>query len=109
MPTINRTTARDRARNASTGIDKHLASEKSIPLDGTQQAPEDVKKELALFITLADAAVTAREQWILAVKAERAEKGKVLPLLQALKSYCILKFGPDETGTLADFGFPARK
>jgi hypothetical protein len=107
--TMNRTTARDRARNASSGIDKHLANEKSIPLVGTQQAPEDVKKQLALFITLADAAVTAKEQWLLAVKAERAEKSKVLPLLAALKSYCILKFGPDATDTLADLGFTVRK
>ncbi len=106
---INRTTVRDRARNASAGIDKHLASEKSIPLMGTQQTPEDVKKQLALLVTLADAAVTAREQWLLAVRAEQTGRSKVLPLLGALKSYCILKFGPDATDALADFGFTLRK
>ncbi len=106
---INRTAVRDRARNASAGVDKHLTSEKSIPLLGTQQTPEDVKKELALFITLSDAAVTAREQWLEAIKAEQTEKSKVLPLIGALKSYCILKFGPDATSTLADFGFTERK
>jgi hypothetical protein len=105
----NRTTTRDRCRNATAGIDKHLASEKTIPLDGAEVAPADIKKAFTSLIAFADASVAAKGQLTVAVQAERASRTHVLAWLDALKSYCILKFGKGAVDTLADFGFAPPK
>lgn len=105
----NRTTLRDRCRMAMAGIDKHLASETTIPLDGAAKAPADIKKALQGTIDSADATQAARAQWLDASKAEGNQSDTIVPLLASLRAFVILKFGSADVSTLADFGFTPRK
>jgi hypothetical protein len=106
---INRTTLRDRCRLAMAGIDKYLASETSIPLDGSPKAPADIKKALQGTIDSADATQAARGKWLDASRSEVAQNDATLALLASLKSFVLLKFGSASVATLADFGFTPRK
>jgi hypothetical protein len=105
----NRTTLRDRCRMAMAGIDKHLASETTIPLDGAAKAPADIKKALQGTIDAADATQAARANWLDASRAERSQGDGIVSLLASLRAFVILKFGGADVATLADFGFTPRK
>jgi hypothetical protein len=109
MSIINRTTLRDRCRLAMSGIDKHLAGEPPIPVGGSTEAPAAVKQSLQNMVNASDATQVARGEWIDASQSEQAMREVVVPLLSALKSFVLLKFGDKDTATLADFGFTARK
>jgi hypothetical protein len=109
MSTINRTTLRDRCRQAMAGVDKHLAGEPSIPLGGSTETPTVVKQSLQNMVTAADATQVARGEWIDASQAEKGLRDETIVTLSALKSFVLLKFGDKDTATLADFGFTARK
>jgi hypothetical protein len=106
---INRTTLRDRCRMAMAGIDKYLASEVTIPLDGSAKAPADVKKALQSSIDAADATQTARAVWIDSSAAEQNLHDSTVSMLASLRSFVLLKFGSNALATLADFGFKPRK
>jgi hypothetical protein len=109
MNSKSRTVLRDRCRNAITGIDKHLSSEPSLPLDGESLTPAQVKARFQDLITSADATDTARGHLSDAVKAEQLLQIAAEALLLALKSLVALKFGKKAAAVQADFGFKPRK
>jgi hypothetical protein len=106
---VARTTLRDRCRLAMAGIDKYLASEPTIPLDGSANAPADIKKVLQNTIDAADATLAARAVWVASSSAEQALHDSTLSMLASLRSFVMLKFGSNAIATLADFGFEPRK
>jgi hypothetical protein len=106
---IDRTTLRDRCRMAMAGIDKYLASEATIPLDGTATPPADVKKGLQNTINAADATEAARAVWLASSAAEQGLRDTTVSTLTSLRSFVMLKFGSNAIATLADFGFQPRK
>ncbi len=106
---INRATLRDRARNAAAGVTKDLAGVTTITLNGVDYTLATLTALLQSFVTLADAAVTARGAWLVAVQKEQAARAGIVAVLAALRSYVILKFGEAAVDTLADFGFSPRK
>jgi hypothetical protein len=105
----NRSTLRDRCAKAIAGTKQHLASEPSVPLEGTSYTPAAVEARFQSAIDAADATVTARGVFRDAVKAEAAQRAGILLFLTALKAYVVLKFGQDAAATQADFGFVPRK
>ncbi|HEY3816956.1 MAG TPA: hypothetical protein VGL81_07295 [Polyangiaceae bacterium] len=109
MPTLNRTTLRDRCRNAIAGVKKDLASVTTITLNGVDYTAATLTTLLQSFIDLADAAVTARASWLIAVQKEAVMLTQILGVLSALKAYVTLKFGPGAVDTQADFGFSPKK
>lgn len=106
---IDRTTLRDRCRMAMAGIDKYLASETSIPLNGIATAPADVKKALQNTINTADATEAARAVWVASSATEKGLRGTTVSTLSSLRTFVMLKFGSNALATLADFGFQPRK
>ena len=104
---IDRTTLRDRCRMAMAGIDKHFASDPSIPVNGSDKTPADVKGALQSNITAADTTQATRATWLAASHAEQALHDSTVSLLATLRSYVVLKLGT-EAATLADFGFSPR-
>ncbi len=105
---INRTTLRDRCRMAAAGIDKYLANEPSIPIDGTAMTPADLKKALQKHIAAADGTQAAHAAWLSASGAETTLHDDTVSTLASLRSFVVLKFGSKNQTTLTDFGFPPR-
>jgi hypothetical protein len=106
---LNRTTLRDRCRLAMAGIDKYLATETSIPIDGVARTPADIKQQLQAMVVAADATQAARAAWVSASSAERAMHEGTTGLLGFLRTFVLLKFGGAAQATLADFGFAPSK
>jgi hypothetical protein len=105
---IARANLRDRCRLAVAGIDKHFASEPTIPVDGTSMTPADMKKALQSSIAAADSTQAARAAWTGASSKETALHDSTIALLSSLRSFVVLKFGSQNQATLADFGFTPR-
>ena len=109
MTVINRATLQNRCRNAVAGVKKDLASVTTITLNGVDYTPTTLMALLQSFIDLADATVTARGVWLLAVQKEAAIHDQIMVVLTALKAYVTQKFGPGAVDTQADFGFSPKK
>jgi hypothetical protein len=105
---IDRTTLRDRCRLAAAGIDKYLATEPTLPIDGAAITPADLKKSLQKQIDAADSTQAARAAWLSASAAEAALHDATVSTLSFLRSFVALKFGSKNEATLADFGFTPR-
>ncbi|HEY5239948.1 MAG TPA: hypothetical protein VIJ22_00720 [Polyangiaceae bacterium] len=88
---------------------KDLASVTIITLNAVDYTPASLMALFQSFIDLADATVTARASWLLAVQKEAALLTRIMGVLSALKAYVTLKFGPGAVDTQADFGFSPRK
>ena len=106
---VNRATLQNRCRNAIAGVQKDLSSVKTITLEGVDYTPATLVKLLQSFITAADATVTARGSWLLAVTTEAASQTQILGVLAALKAYVTLQYGSGAVDTQADFGFSPKK
>src|SRR5580692_7882866 len=106
---IDRTTLRDRCRMAIAGIDKYLASEPTIPLNGSAVAPADAKKTLQNTSNAADATQAARAVWVDSSTAEQSLHDSTVSMLSSIRTFVMLKFGSNALATLADFGFQPRK
>jgi len=109
LTVINRATLQNRCRNAVAGVKKDLASVTTITLNGVDYTPTTLMALLQSFIDLADATVTARGVWLLAVQKEAAIHDQIMVVLTALKAYVTQKFGPGAVDTQADFGFSPKK
>jgi hypothetical protein len=106
---LNRTTLQNRARNAIAGIKKDLSSVATITLEAVDYTPTTLMALLQSYIDLADAAVTARATWLIAVQKEQAARATIVAVLDQLKAYVILKFSSGAVDTQADFGFSPKK
>ena len=109
MTVVNRTTLQNRCRNAVAGVKKDLSSVAVITLDGFDYTAVTLMALFQSFIDAADATVTARGIWLLAVQKEAAMNTHILGVLAALKVYVTQKYGPGAVDTQADFGFSPRK
>jgi hypothetical protein len=82
---------------------------KTITLEGVDYTPTTLMALLQSGITVADAAVTAKAAWQLAVQKQRTTVAQILGVLAALKAYVTLQFGSGAVDTQADFGFSPKK
>src|SRR5262249_55488513 len=105
---LNRTTLRDRCRNAIAGVKKNLAGV-TITLNGVDYTSDSLTELLQSFVDKADGAFTAKGAWRVAVSSELAMHATVVAVLAALRAYVVLKFGVNAVDTLAEFGFAPRK
>ena len=109
MTVVNRATLQNRCRNEVAGVKKDLASVAVITLEGFDYTPTTPMALFQSFIDGADATVTTRAAWLLAVQKETALNTQILGVLAALKAYLTLKYGTGAVDTQADFGFSPRK
>jgi hypothetical protein len=109
LTVLNRATLQNRCRNAVAGVKKDLSSVTTITLEGTDYTPTTLMALFQSFIDAADATVTARAAWLLAVQKETALNALIMGVLAALKAYVTLKYGSGAVDTQADFGFSPRK
>jgi len=91
------------------GIKKDLASVANITLDAVNYTPTTLMALFQSYIDLADAAVTARASWLLAVQKEQAARATIVAALAALRAYVLLAYSQKAVDTLADFGFSPKK
>jgi hypothetical protein len=106
---LNRTTLQNRCRNAVVGIKKDLSSVATITLEAVDYTPTTLMALFQSYIDLADAAVTARASWLLAVQKEQAVRATIVAVLASLRTYVTLKYGTGAVDTQADFGFSPKK
>jgi hypothetical protein len=91
------------------GIKKDLASVANITLDAVNYTPTTLMALFQSYIDLADAAVTARASWLIAVQKEQAARATIVAALAALRAYVLLTYSQKAVDTLADFGFSPNK
>jgi hypothetical protein len=106
---INKPVQNDRNRKAISGIDKHLAKVKSLPLDGTPTAIAEMKQILRDATDASTAADAARAEWSQRVAHARATHASATSVLRALQSYLLVHYGAGAVAILEDFGFSAPK
>jgi hypothetical protein len=106
---LNRTTLQNRCRNAVVGIKKDLSNVVKITLEAVDYTPTTLMALFQSYIDLADAAVTARASWLIAVQKEQAARATIVAALASLRAYVTLNFGSGAVDTQADFGFSPKK
>ena len=89
------------------GINKHLGSVTTIPLQGVATAPKAIAQLLQELIDASDATAAATVKSHDAHKAERDKLVAAGPILRAFRSYLLVAFG--DAADLADFGLVPRK
>jgi len=109
LTVVNRTTLQNRCRNAVAGVKKDLSSVAVITLEAVDYTSTTLMALFQSYIDAADATVTARGIWLVAVQKEAAMNTLILGVLAALKAYVTQKYGPGAVDTQADFGFSPRK
>jgi hypothetical protein len=108
MSSINRPTTEAHDAQAILGIKKDLQNVSSLPLAGTTYTMTALEQLIQSRIDAANAAVTARANWLHASATYDALNAQVTPVVRALRQYAINAFGQNSP-TLADFGFTPPK
>jgi hypothetical protein len=90
------------------GVQKDLLTVASLPLAGTSYTPASLVALVQSRINAGNAVVTARANWLDAVKIYDGINEQANVAIHDLKQYVIGAFGTTSS-KLADFGFAARK
>lgn len=110
-PDKNKPSRKDRLRRIISGVQKHFSTGPLTLAGQTFNTSADLVNRIQGDIAASDASDDARAGWHGHVQVERDSHTALAPILRALKSQVVAKFGdtPDASATLGDFGYSPRK
>jgi hypothetical protein len=105
----NKTTVLALNQKAIEGVDKYLATVKSVTIAGTSYTPAALKATLQAEIDANTAADEGHAQYRQQVVAAKLARSKGRALRKGLKAHVLSTFGADAVQTLQNFGFEVPK
>jgi hypothetical protein len=106
--TTSKQTQQQRDQQILAGIQKDLQNVPTLLLGGTTYTPGSLTAFIQSRIVAANAVVTAKANWLGAVKTYQSLSTEAKPVIRDLRNFVLAAFG-EASPQLADFGFTKRK